>query len=115
MDNIREIIMQCQEDSENMFPATAMDISYHTLSLAGEVGEFCNELKKVARGSQSMQETYPRLSDELVDVFIYVCTIASVLKIDLGVEYDIKREFNVRRFFSNERTRTADDDSDGEG
>ena len=115
MDNIREIIMQCQEDSENMFPATAMDISYHTLSLAGEVGEFCNELKKVARGSQSMQEAYPRLSDELVDVFIYVCTIAAVLKIDLGVEYDIKRGFNLRRFVADAAAGSANDDSDGEG
>ena len=115
MDNIREMISQCMTDSEEMFPDTAHDLSYHTVSLAGEVGEFCNQLKKVMRGSIKMEDAYPELQSELVDVLIYVCTIAGLLRIDLGVEYDIKRAFNVRRFTNDAGAGGTDSSADGEG
>ena len=115
MDNIKEMISQCMTDSEDMFPATANDLSYHTISLAGEVGEFSNLLKKVMRGSVEMEDVYPELRSELVDVLIYVCTIAGLLRIDLGVEYDIKRATNVRRFTADGGVGRSDDPTAGEG
>jgi hypothetical protein len=115
MDNIREMISQCMTDSEDMFPATANDLSYHTISLAGEVGEFSNLLKKVMRGSVTMEDVYPELRSELVDVLIYVCTIAGLLRVDLGVEYDIKRGTNVRRFTMDAGAGGTDSSADGEG
>lgn len=93
-----EIVIECINDSRDWFPDVADDMVHHTLSMAGEVGEFANVLKKVQRGSMDNRCAQEMLRDELTDVFIYLCNIAALLDMDLEREYERKRNYNVNRF-----------------
>lgn len=95
---IKDITDQCLSDSEEWFPSVATSLQHHCLALAGEVGELCNVVKKIERGSIDEESARQCLVDETADVFIYLCNIAAVLGIDLEVEYDRKRAYNARRF-----------------
>jgi len=115
MDSLAAIVNQCRKDSIDWFgDETANNLSIYSLGLAGEAGEFCDELKKVMRGSQSLTDALPKLSEELADLFIYVCNVAALLHVDLGREYDDKRERNVHRF-SNAGTGNDLPNPNGEG
>ena len=99
MDNVLDIQRQCIADSEEWFPKTSHDLVYMGLALSGEVGEFCNKLKKVERGSVDLDsEARLELILELTDVFIYLCNCAAILNADLGKAYDYKRKVNIGRF-----------------
>jgi len=95
---IQDIVTQCLDDSKEWFPDVAESLTHHCLALAGEVGELCNVVKKVERGSVDEVSARQMLRDETADVFIYLCNVAAVLGMDLEAEYDIKRSFNARRF-----------------
>ena len=78
---------------------TFQDLVHQALALAGEVGEFCNIVKKVERGDFELnEETQLELLMEIADIFIYTCNLATILNGDLGKTYSLKREFNVGRF-----------------
>lgn len=51
------------------------------LSLAGEVGELCNLLKKIVRHGHELDKR--RLKDELGDILWYVADLCSALDLDL--------------------------------
>jgi NTP pyrophosphatase (non-canonical NTP hydrolase) len=95
---LQDIVDQCIDDSMEWFPEVAPNLMHHCLALAGEVGELCNVVKKVDRRSIDEESARQMLIDETVDVFIYLCNIAAVLRMDLEAEYDRKRTFNQRRF-----------------
>src|SRR6476659_5123350 len=64
-----------------------IDLSYRGNELAGEVGEACNDIKKLERerlGIRGSRTTVEHLAEELADVVICVDLIASQLQIDLG-------------------------------
>lgn len=71
-------------------------IEYRGNELAGEVGELCNILKKMARERNGMvgsRATKEEAADELADVII----CASLIAMDLGIDdvwYAVKRKFN---------------------
>jgi len=70
-------------------------LSFRGLELAGEVGEACNELKKLDRFRMGMvggKEDIQGLREELADVLICVDLIAMDLDIDLGDA--LKAKFN---------------------
>jgi NTP pyrophosphatase (non-canonical NTP hydrolase) len=69
-----------------------------TVALTGEVGEFANIAKKVARGDFSLSEGRPHLAGELADIFIYLLKLADQLEIDLEGEFYRKLEINEKRF-----------------
>lgn len=69
-----------------------------TVALAGEVGEFANVTKKIARGDFKLEEAKRELGDELADVFIYVIKLADQLGIDLEAAYRKKLAYNEERF-----------------
>lgn len=65
------------------------------VALTGEVGELCNMLKKLRRGSAypGMQMPSPDdLAEELADIATYLDLLASYLRVDLGEA--IVRKFN---------------------
>lgn len=108
---LNELAEQCLSDSQRWFPdvcpqptdtsrQTVMHIIHHTVAMFGEVGEFANIVKKIERGSLDFDDLKTRfqLRDELVDVLIYLLNIAGILEIDLLDAYNVKREFNERRF-----------------
>jgi NTP pyrophosphatase (non-canonical NTP hydrolase) len=90
---------QCQDDSERWFP-NSNNIIHHSLSMAGEVGEFCNLVKKVDRGSLDIRTPQVRydLAMELTDAFIYLLNLAGLMHIDLEKTYMMKRAENEKRF-----------------
>jgi NTP pyrophosphatase (non-canonical NTP hydrolase) len=96
---------QCASDSLVWFPTTNSEtltakLVHHALSLCGEAGELANIIKKIDRGSISIDAELTRmdLRGEVTDVFVYLLNIAAILKIDLLRAYVEKREFNDKRF-----------------
>lgn len=74
---------------------TEFDLTFLGNALAGEVGEACNVIKKLARaslGAVGSRATPNDLGEELADVIIYADLIAKKLGLDLGVA--VKRKFN---------------------
>lgn len=70
-------------------------LSFRGVELAGEVGEACNEIKKLERtriGIAGGKEGLADLKEELADVLICVDLIAMDLEIDLGEA--VRSKFN---------------------
>lgn len=105
------IAHQCMQDSERWFgdSYTTRSLAFMALALAGEVGELCNEIKKIERGSQSIQDAAVRyrLMMETTDVFIYLANIAGLLNIDLSESYKHVRALNEKRFTAQRAEREA--------
>lgn len=110
---LSELALQCVQDSEKWFGdmASSKDIVHMALAYAGEVGEFCNIVKKIQRGSLNPNDAKVRfdLAMELVDGFIYMLNLAGMLQIDLDKAYQVKRADNNRRFLAerSERMKNA--------
>lgn len=67
-------------------PGKGITIEYRGNELAGEVGEACNHIKKIARerlGIRGTRSSLNDLAEELADVIICVDLIAMHLNIDL--------------------------------
>lgn len=98
-----EMSKQALADSELWFPATARSMSFVALAMAGEVGELCNILKKVERGSSSLGDPKVRheIAFETTDVLTYALMMAGIGGFDLGKTYEIKRAKNMSRFGAN--------------
>lgn len=101
----------CVEDAERWFgdQAASKSIPHHALALAGEVGEFCNIVKKIERGSLSLNDAKVRfdLAMELTDVYTYMLNIAGLLHIDLERSFGLVRANNEKRFMEERRIREA--------
>lgn len=74
------------------------DLEHLAVCLAGEVGEFCNVLKKITRGDLNWDASKSALSEELADVFIYLLKISNQADIDIEQETLKKIEKNKDRF-----------------
>lgn len=101
---------QCGEDSDRWFgDMNAHNIAHHSLGLAGEVGEFCNIVKKIDRGSLDIRDASTRyqLMMELTDAFVYTLNLADLLHIDLGHSYAHVRGLNEKRFMEERERRTS--------
>lgn len=107
--SIADLAKQCVLDSDRWFgdqPA-AHSVVHHSLALAGEVGEFCNIVKKIDRGSLNFGDSKVRydLAMELTDVFVYVLNLAGLLNIDLEKSYQLVRTNNEERFMKQRKER----------
>ena len=72
-----------------------LSLSFRGVELAGEVGEACNEIKKLERhriGIVGGKEDVSGLREELSDILISVDLIAMDLGIDLGEA--VREKFN---------------------
>lgn len=71
-------------------------VAFAAMELAGEVGELCNELKKVERKRLGLvggkEIDYDAIADELGDVVVCVDLLAHTLGVDLGAA--VRRKFN---------------------
>ena len=99
-----ELAKQCHEDSQIWFPGSD-NIVHHSLALAGEVGEFCNIVKKIDRGSLDINNPTVRfdLMMELTDVYVYTLNLAHLLHMDLEQTYMHVRSNNSKRFTQQKR------------
>lgn len=73
-------------------------LEYLLLCLVGEFGETTNLVKKVLRGDCALEDIKDKLSDEIVDMFIYIIKLSYQLNINLEECYLKKLEFNKSRF-----------------
>ena len=64
-------------------PGKIGGLSYCTLGLTGEAGEFANKVKKIIRGDTTTIESRDDLIAELGDVLWYISEVARNLNIDL--------------------------------
>jgi len=96
--NLKELIEQCQRDSDRWFPSVSKDLPFTVLALVGETGEMANIVKKVVRGSISLEKVKDDLGEEAVDVLIYLCMVFAALDIDPIQVYKEKRQKNELRF-----------------
>jgi NTP pyrophosphatase (non-canonical NTP hydrolase) len=89
---------QCLGDNEEWFPDQARDSIHHILSMVGELGEVCNIIKKIQRGSLTMAEAKDHLHEEMIDVLIYWMSAAAIMGINIEEVYNDKRRVNESRF-----------------
>lgn len=83
-DELREANKTRQEEWD---PTNSITIEYRGNELAGEVGEACNIIKKMARerlGLRGTRVTKEQLAEELGDIIICCDLIAMQVGIDLG-------------------------------
>lgn len=105
-----ELQQEVMADSLAWFPTSELhkDLVFNALAMAGEVGEFCNILKKCERGDFAITPAVAvELAMEMADVYIYLMQCANILNIDLDKVYAEKREINVKRFDPMVNTRPA--------
>lgn len=73
-------------------------LEFLLVSLAGELGETANIVKKIVRGDFKLEEKKEDLQEELADVFIYLLKLSYQLEIDLEKAYLEKMKKNQERF-----------------
>lgn len=73
-------------------------LTHNALSLAGEVGELANLVKKYDRGDFDFETLVHELPNELSDILIYVLKIAYQANIDLERAVSEKMSSNELRF-----------------
>lgn len=81
-------------------------LQFLIISLFGEVGETANIIKKIVRGDYKLEEKRDELSEEIIDVFIYLIKLSYQLNIDIEKEYISKMTKNEERFKQYENTAT---------
>lgn len=96
--DINEIVDQCGEDSANWFPKLALDTEFMALAAAGEVGELCNLVKKVKRGTHTLEDLSGKIVAEAMDAIIYLFNILYIEDQDAAALYEHIRNNNVKRF-----------------
>jgi NTP pyrophosphatase (non-canonical NTP hydrolase) len=105
---------QCTRDSKRWFPKTKDDLAFMVLAMAGEVGEVANIVKKVERGSMTLEHAMDQenksgstLQEEVVDVLIYLLNLMALPQFKdvdwMSIWYE-KRQFNEERFGVNGKT-----------
>ena len=74
------------------------ELEHLAVCLTGEIGEFCNILKKVVRGDFKLDEAKEQMSEELADCFIYLLKISNQFDVDIEAEFIKKVNKNKMRF-----------------
>lgn len=78
-------------------------LEYLLICMVGEFGEVSNLVKKVVRGDYKLEDIKDHLSEEIIDILIYVIKLAYQLDIDIEETYNKKMDKNKLRFKKYER------------
>lgn len=73
-------------------------LEYLLICILGELGETSNLVKKAIRGDYKLSDIKERLSEEIIDMLIYVIKLIYQLDIDVEKEYYKKMSKNEERF-----------------
>ena len=108
---LNRMIKECVDDSTRWFPpdshAQAHSLANRVLCLAGEVGELANIVKKIVRGSFTLEEAKAGIGLkepmplEVVDILVYVCLLMGsdeFKDVDWEEVWYQKRAYNEFRF-----------------
>jgi NTP pyrophosphatase (non-canonical NTP hydrolase) len=101
--DLSDLQTQIDNDSDRYFPDVDVTYLYLACALAGEAGEICNKWKKFYRTGEDNKRLLQEIKQELPDVLIYLCMMASHLDCDLMEEYEVKREHNDRKYCRTDR------------
>lgn len=74
------------------------ELEHLAVCLTGEIGEFCNLLKKVVRGDVELSKIKSNMNEELADCFIYLIKIANQFDVDIESEFIKKVNDNKNRY-----------------
>ena len=102
--HLNDIVRQARDDTRRWFPRKGDGsngrLVHYSLGLAGEVGEFCNLVKKVDRGDIDINDANLRyqLMCELTDVQTYVACLVGELNFDMEKSMQHIRANNEKRF-----------------
>lgn len=101
-DGLMFLSRQATKDSRRWFPSS-ISLNHHTLGLVGEAGEVANIVKKIDRGSSSIDDPAVKehLAEEVVDVLIYLVNLMGLEEfkdVDWMQVWYQKRQFNEERF-----------------
>lgn len=107
-DGLHFLMNQCTKDSHRWFPGKAQELPNLVLCMCGEAGEVANLVKKIVRGSITIEEAMnpeefnkSSLQEEIVDVLIYLLNLMGAKEFKdvdwMSIWYQ-KREFNEKRF-----------------
>jgi NTP pyrophosphatase (non-canonical NTP hydrolase) len=94
--NLKDIRVANAARQEEWDPESKVDMLYRSNELAGETGEACNVVKKLARealGIRGSRATIQDLAEELADVIICADLVAMEAGIDLGKA--VRDKFNA--------------------
>lgn len=94
-----DILKQLQKANKKRCPEFGHELNDWTLpewgnAVAGEVGELCNNVKKIHRGDFTLEQanTKELIADEAADVVIYLDMLCQRAGVDLGTA--IVNKFN---------------------
>jgi NTP pyrophosphatase (non-canonical NTP hydrolase) len=91
--DIQQYVIELEE--ERGF--TSQDVLTKCLGLGEEVGELFKAIRKQQKIKIDQNSTVGTIEDELVDIFIYLCSIANRYDIDLEQAFRDKEEINKKR------------------
>lgn len=93
------LAQEMHNDSARWFgEETANSLTINVMGLCGESGEVIDIVKKVMRGSMTLEEARPMIAEELTDVFIYWTMLIGMFQIDVEQCYILKQQINEERF-----------------
>ena len=75
------------------FDQNLHDEEFFCIAIAGEVGEMCNEYKKVLRGDVPLDAVRGKLLAELADIITYADLM--ITKLGGNTEIELIRKFNI--------------------
>ena len=78
--------------------ANIEQLGFLLIGLIGEVGECSNIVKKIHRGDFTLEQMREELTEEIVDVFIYILKLIYQLNLDIETQYQRKMQKNKERF-----------------
>ena len=108
--NIKQLIkhqldFDKKEGFNNNKPHDLEDLTFNSVAISGELGEFLNLIKKKIRKEKyeklrddEKESSEAELKEELIDVFIYFLKICAILDIDIEKEYFKKLDKVKSRF-----------------
>lgn len=73
-------------------------LEFLIISLVGEIGEAANIVKKIHRGDFLLKDVKDKLSEEVIDILIYILKISYQLDLDIEKKYEEKMNRNKKRF-----------------
>lgn len=73
-------------------------LQFLMLSMVGEFGETANIIKKVIRGDYKLNQVKEELSEEIIDIFIYVTKLIYQMDINFEEVYNKKMKKNEKKF-----------------
>jgi NTP pyrophosphatase (non-canonical NTP hydrolase) len=108
--NMADLQAAAVKDSKRWFPNSEIDVDivYHTLGLAGEVGEVVEIVKKIHRGDYTLEQALDPefmaakgkepLDVEATDIFFYIINLLEICGSNLLELYYAKRAVNNKRW-----------------